>query len=266
MASSSAAPNITPDCVAPCPPGQYTLDYSSTQNVWEPQGNVPGNGGACVNDAGGHCYIDGYMWYMCGEGATAATLYYWGKPTFSYSNGAWFSDPHTSTYWNNSYARAYMMYLATQSNPPSFGTSPGELHYHAYPFAETHIPDLRDVLNWEASGHNTGNWSSYFYAALWYNTFNQSQLFSDVRQDLWYSGVPAVVVLNAQKLPNWKDNGSVTSHAIAIIGYDAYNFTYIDTCGYGCSNNGYSNGVYTASQSTVYNAIQGDNSTGALIW
>ena len=89
-------PGPTPNCIAPCPPGSYTLDYSSTQNIWEPQGHNPNTGG-CTYDAGGNCYTDDYMWKLCGPGSTDVALYYWNKPVFSYSSGAWFSDPHTST-------------------------------------------------------------------------------------------------------------------------------------------------------------------------
>jgi hypothetical protein len=124
---------------------------------------------------------------------------------------------------------------------------------------------MRDTLNWEASGH-AGNWSTYYYTALWYNQVSQSQLLTYVQNDVGINHVPAVVDINAQRLPNWHNNGGVTSHWIAIIGYSSTStYTYIDTCGVGCNNNGSANGVYTVSQSTLYTAMQQNNGTGAVI-
>lgn len=262
--SSTATQGVQPECGSPCIPSTYTLSYSSTQSVREPLGSVPGTYN-CTNDAGGHCYVDLYMWGLCGPGATTVALYYWNRPVFSYSNGSWFSDPHTSTYWNNTDGRAYLMYLATQSYPPSF-ISAGEETYFGYSSDITYNTDVRDTLNWEASGH-AGNWSTYFYVYLSYNGLSASTLNADTTVDIAVYHAPVVVDLNAQRLPNWTNNNGVTSHFVSIIGYNNVNgtYTYIDTCGQGCNNKGSSNGVYTVSQSTLYTAIEQNNGNGAVI-
>jgi hypothetical protein len=268
-AAATGPQTIVPECLVPCPQPAKVLDYSSVQHVDEPQGSVPGTNN-CVYDNGSYCYVDKYMWGLCGPGATAVTLYYWNQPTLSYPTKT-YSDPHTSTTWNSSVGRSYIMYLATQTNPPAWNGSPGEEAYHAYPGDETYVPDVATTLNWEASGHT--NDTNYFYAVLWYNQFNQGQLHSDIVQDIWYSDAPVAVDVNAQLLPNWTNNNGQTHHFITIVGYDdGYNngngpqYYYMDTCGYGCNNKGSSNGVYEVSQATMYNAIENNGGTGAIIW
>jgi hypothetical protein len=55
------------------------------------------------------------------------------------------------------------------------------------------------------------------------------------------------------------------SHYVAIIGYNNTNstYTYLDTCGTECGSNGY--GLFTVSQSQLYNGIINNNGNGSLV-
>jgi hypothetical protein len=107
----------------------------------------------------------------------------------------------------------------------------------------------------------------------------QATLLNDVESDVGVSHVPVLVEVNSQMLyPNWPNNGGLTKHAIAIIGYDVTSatYTYVDTCGSG-DNLGYGTGCgakmqqqhYRISQSTMWAAIDNvpyDPSTGDGGW
>lgn len=248
----SACPTIAG--LACATPASWTLDTSVMGLTREP----PPSG----TDAAGHSYTDGYMSNFCAEGATDVALYRWNAKSNNWPAGN-FSTPHATTYWNNSYNRSYLMYLATQAYPPSF-ISAGEVTWSTYPYAYTQTADLRDTLNWEASGHNTSNWSTYFYIWVKYGNLSLSQLSSDVMSDIYNSQVPLVAVVNTSYLPSW--NHGPISHAIAIVGYNnvAGTYTYVETCGPQCGSLGW--GVYTISQSQLYNAIENNGSSGALVW
>jgi len=74
-----------------------------------------------------------------------------------------------------------------------------------------------------------------------------------------------VVGVNAQYLPNWSTNHMV-SHYVAIIGYSntSGTYTYLDTCGPECGSAGY--GMFTISQSQLYNGIENNNGNGSIVW
>ncbi|MGH2486451.1 MAG: hypothetical protein ACRDHE_10605 [Ktedonobacterales bacterium] len=242
-------------------PSTYTLSDTVTPNTWEPEGYG--------YDSSNTYYTDNYYWLFRGEGASTNALAYWGQPGNSKGIHQ-YTDPHTTTTWNDTYNRSYLMYLATQSTPPSFG-SPGEFAFGTYSNVNgqtqgtTHTTDLRDTLNWEASGHNSSTWSTYFYAIVWAANLSQSNLFTDIQTDVYNAGVPVVVDVNTAYLLNWAGTGKSLSHYVAIIGYSGSStYTYIDTCGVHCGSNGH--GVYTVTQSQLYNGIENNAGNGSITW
>jgi hypothetical protein len=127
------------------PGSQYNLNFSPAQYVMEP----PYTG----TDSAEHGYTDEYFWNECGPGASTATLGYFSAVNLNRGTGT-YSDPHATTTWNNTDDASYIQYVATQSYPPAF-TSAGEMTYQGYPSAYAALNDVRDVLNWEGSGHST---------------------------------------------------------------------------------------------------------------
>lgn len=272
--SQPSSAQVTPYCVDPCPPSAFTLNYSTTQNVMEPgDGNanayplphLNAPGGSSL-DYAGNPYLDGNMFNLCGPGAADNALYYWPAPpnalgTHTYtdrSNGV-------SATWGSDRYRSYMMRLAWDIQPP--GWTPGMMDSTANPSWGVTLYNMRDGLNWEASGENTGTWSNYFYAIRWWGDsgVNGSTLHSDLVADVWAqggSGVGVVAEVNARLLPNWSGSG-LTKHFITIIGYaDGYNggqgplYYYLDSCGNvtGCGSNTNA-GLQHVSQSQMWNAI-----------
>lgn len=251
-------PNVVPNVI--CPIYDTQLYTGVTGQTIEPYGYGP--------DVAGYNYSDLYMWNLCAEGATTNALYYWGIGINSHGRQS-YGDPHTTTTWDDTHNRSYLMYLATQTKPPSFG-SPGEFAYGPYPSGTTYQGDIRDTLNWEASGH-ASNWSTYYYYLTWSSSITStSQLYGDISGDIYNDGKAVVADVNAKYLPDWNTGGKTVNHEIAIVGYNDYNntYTYIDTCDKPCGSIGA--GVYTINQTTLYNAIK-DNpysggQTGNLIW
>lgn len=252
LAYKIGRPGATP---VPYTSSAYALNYNPAQSVFEP----PYTG----SDAAGHSYTDEYMWNLCGPGATTATLGYWSNPNLNIG-GHTYTDPHTSTYWNNSNYRSYIMYIATQTDPPYY-TSPGEETYQTYPSAYASFDDVRDALNWEASGHSSG-WFNYFYTVVGASSLTLSNLQSDVQNDILNAQVPLIVSVNDGYLPDWP-SGSHTSHFVTIIGYNntADFFTYAETCGsVSCGTQG--TGIWTVNQQQLFNGIENDNGNGGIIW
>ena len=127
--------------------------------------------------------------------------------------------------------------------------------------------DVRDALNWEASGRNTSTWSNYFYLAVTPGNLSASQLHTYVKSDLYNSQVPLIVSVNENVLPDW--SGSSGSHLIAITGYDdnAGTYTYSETCdrtGVACNTQVV--GHYNIGQQLLYSGIQNDNGNGGIVW
>lgn len=260
--NGTASSPMSPQCT---PPSIYQLNDSVSQYIEEPL--------AQGTDGQGTAYTDTYMWYLCGPGATTVALSYWSSVNIDRGNG-YYSDPHITLYWLNvPHLRPYMMYIAYQSYAPSY-TSPGEETYYAYnpnggDDANTFNADLVNDLNWEASGENRSDWSSYFYLLV-APGLSLSTLQTDVQDDVYLSQVPPAVSVDDGYLPDWQKSGYRNgSHDVAIIGYNQSTdmFTYIETCGtgqWGCETE--NTGAWTVSESTMLNAINNDSGNGALVW
>lgn len=240
------------------------LSTSVVQNTLEPWGTTPGTNN-CTNDDASppHCYVDKNFWGLCGPGAVANALQYWGKSINTYPAGTYtepsYSVYHSTTYWTSSdHNRSYIMYIADQTFPPSFGTA-GLPDYSTYPTGGSALTDVRDVLNWEASGHNTNNWSTYFYARVSSSGLTASTLHTDIYDDI-SQGYPVVAEVITKDLPNWP-SGSNAIHYITVIGYSDPSgvYYYTDTCSKGCGslNDG---GINTIAQSQLLTAITDYNS------
>jgi hypothetical protein len=243
-----------PDCVAPC--SFNYLDQSAVRNILEPRGDQRQYGGSYSSSDG----LDKYMWKMCGPGATAAALVYWGAPVFGY--GPWtINDGHASSYWDHGdgHGRPYILYLAKQS--PEFSPA-GLLSYSGYLNADTFATRISTALNHEA---NTTFFVTYLLSR---GDYNQTSFHDDIQSDI-DGNVAPIVGVNAQYLPNWTQQNGVTGHYIAIVGYDdARNtWTYMDTCGPGCNSpSNQPAGIYTVDQATMWNAETNNNGNGSLIW
>lgn len=269
----ASSPNITF-------PQSDTLNYSVSGQTYEPP--------PTSTDAAGNSYNDGYYGNFCAAGASTVTLSYWSILTHAGAQGGaanWaggqnlpFTEPSSATrrittYWNDGNLRAYLMYLAEQVLVSGWKI-PGEVTFQTYPSAYTATGDIVNTLNWEAAKHGS-NWQSYFYGQVAAGSLSQSQLNSDIMSDIYGDGQggqvsPVIAITNTGYLPSWSVGGII--HAIAIIGYNNLNqtYTYVETCGGPrtqggtCGSNG--QGVYTISQSALYNAIQNANGNGAIVW
>jgi hypothetical protein len=245
------------------------LNSSVTQYVVEPEGSDKDDNSPRLS------FTDGNYWNFCTAGAVAATMWYWNSTYVTGTAANSYIEPtsastRVSTYWTSSdydggsnyyytEGRNYLMYIAENVSPPSFSTA-GEVTFSGSNVYGT-LVDMRDALNWEASGRNTGTWSTYFYATLLAGSLSQTSLHNDIVVDTSYYNAPVVVITKTSGLsPNWS-NGTVI-HAVSVIGYDdtAQTYTYLDTCGKNCgaSQNG---GIYTVDQTTLYNGIQAAGST-----
>ena len=276
LTAADVLPSSVPSAGNAGTPTIVLLNIGVAQNVLEALGANCNPNGTCTDDAG-HSYVDGYFWNFCGPGSANVALYYWTGSTSSYPAGTYtepsYAPYHSTTYWTSGdHSRSYEMYLAMQVLPPSFAT-PGLPTFYAYPQAGTTLPDLRDTLNWEASGHNSSTWSTYFYALQPDDsTLTPSVLHADVTWDIATSHAPIVPDVNAPDLPNWstwKANhpGHKLIHNVTIIGYDdlSGNYYYTDTCGKQCGSNNDA-GINTVSQATMYQAIMDAGAQGGYAW
>lgn len=253
-------------------PSHFTLATTPSQ-VAEPYGSG-------YYDDHHHSYRDDNYWRFCGPGSATVTAYYWSNVNVLGWPAGNFTEPNgthqTKTYWAASdtggsidtsegfatIGRSYLMYMAEQVNPPNF-LVPGIVTFNAYPTtAGASMPDTRDGLNWEISGHNQSLWQNYYY--VWQpnsgSRFTAANLLTDVEYCVYYDGTSVLVAVDTAYLPNW---GISLAHAITIIGYDnvAGTYTYIDTCASRCRTGGGSQntGTYTATQTAMWHAL---SSTG----
>ena len=189
--------------------------------------------------------------------------FYW--PLTSYTEPTTSGVRVTTSWKDGTYAdqgRGYMMFLAEQVNPPSF-TSPGLVSFTKTVGSDgasvtgSSLGDAALVLNWESSGQTTEK--GYFTNA---GKPKQSVFNADLSQEIGVYGVPAYVAVNTATLPNWA--GHSVPHAIAVVGYDASNYYYVDTCwkstrcGYGNPTlTGTRPGTWAISKSTLYGALIG---------
>ena len=123
-----------------------------------------------------------------------------------------------------------------------------------------------NTLNWEYSGENKQTFNNpAFYGQVAAGNLSQSQLNADVVSDIYFDSSPVIAITDTGYLPSWSVGGII--HAIAIIGYNnvSQTYTYVETCGSdGCGSIG--QGVYTISQSALYNGIENASGNGALVW
>ncbi|HSQ64426.1 MAG TPA: C39 family peptidase [Polyangiaceae bacterium] len=241
-----------------------TLDTTIVTQIVEPEG-----GG---KDDSGNSFTDKNYWNFCMPGAATVALYYflpkdvtsWPAGNFKEPMNAPSTIPSAGTYWKSSDSvngyttkgRAYLMHLAEQVKPPSFGTA-GLVDFSSYPTTGANLVDVRDVLNWEASGH-AQNWSTYFYSVVYAKGLTLTKLHDDVKKTI-DGGHAVVVAADTGYLPNWSRS---LSHAITIVGYDDVKatFHYTDTCGVHCngSSKAKNGGLWTIAQKTMLDAVVAD--------
>jgi hypothetical protein len=255
--------HIEPACVAPCTqyPTLSSLDTSVVERTLEP--------GSSGTDAAGKVYADRNMPHLCGPGAAANTLYFWGnyvpaagklagRGAAALSGGVYRTDTANGvmTYWDNQYNRSYLLYLAWEAQVPGWPHK-GMMGTHD-PSEGVTLYGMRDTLNWEASRSSQATWKQYFYTLVWWDQSSSTELHRAVQDDIANSRVPVVAEVNARLLPNWPSAGAPIKHYITIVGYDDVQGTYdyTDTCGHstGCGSKE-DGGVHTVSQAQMWAAI-----------
>lgn len=255
-------------CTVDCPPSSVELSPYNVELTMEPgDGQHLNDPNGSALDAALNPYLDSNMFNLCGPGAADNALFYWPAPPNALGNHLYTDRSNgVQSTWGSSRYRSYMMRLAWDIQPP--GWTPGMMDSAHNPSYGVTLYDMRDGLNWEASGENTSTWSNYFYAIRWWGDsgVTQSTLHSDVVADTWNgggNGVGVVAEVDAHKLSNWGTASFVTKHFITIIGYaDGYNnglgpqYYYTDTCGNvtGCGSNSNA-GIQIISQSAMWTAI-----------
>lgn len=257
-ASDDAAPD------AALPPGM--LDTSVVSQIVEPEGDG--------KDDASHSFTDKNYWNFCMPGAATVALYYflpsnvtaWPAGNFREPSNAPSSIPSAGTYWEpdekvngyHTYGRAYLMYLAEQVKPPSYAAA-GMASFTSYPTTGATLVDVRDAMNWEASGH-ASNYASFFYSIVSSKGLTTTTLHADVKKTI-DGGHAVVAAVDTGYLPNWSRS---LSHAITIVGYDdaATTYKYTDTCGTHCNGSSKSKngGVWTIAQTALFNGIESDAS------
>jgi hypothetical protein len=265
-AADDAAPDASDDAAVEAeagpPPGM--LDTTVTSQIVEPEG-----GG---KDDASHSFTDKNYWNFCMPGAVTVALYYflpnnvtgWTAGYFKEPSNAPSTIPSSGTYWKSdekvngyhTYGRAYLMHLAEQVKPPSYGSA-GMVSFASYPTTGANLVDARDALNWEASGHASG-WSTFFYSIVSSKGLTASKLHADVTKTI-DGGHAVVVAADTGYLPNWSRS---LSHAITVVGYDdkASTYKYTDTCGVHCNGSAKAKngGVWTIGQTKLFDAIVAD--------
>jgi hypothetical protein len=240
------------------------LDTTVVAQIVEPEGSGKDDGGASFTDKN--------YWNFCMPGAATVALYHflpknvtaWPAASFKEPKNQPSTIPAAGTYWESdekvngyhTYGRSYLMYLAEEVKPPSYGTA-GMANFSTYPSTGANMTDLRDALNWEASGH-AKDYATFFYSIVSASGLTQATLHADVTKTI-DGGHAVVVAADTGLLPNWSRS---LSHAITVVGYDdkASTYKYTDTCGVRCNGSSKSKngGVWTISQVGLYNAIKAD--------
>jgi len=245
-------------------PSSVLLPYAITAHIVEPDR-------IGYDDSSPRKYYDDRnYWNFCAPGAATVAAYYFGQRSMGMTGT--FHEPYgphvTYTHWNesdrdtdgyNAYARAYLLYMAEQVRPPTFGR-PGIDDFDDYPTRGGSTESVRDALNWEITDQGMiSNWASFFYT-IQPNTgsrFSLAHLNADVVSDVYGNDAAVVVSVDADYLPNWRDLARPLYHSITVIGYDndADTYTYVDTCGVNCGSNS-NGGLHTISQKQLFKAIQ----------
>jgi len=261
----------------------HQLVTSYTSKLVEPEG---GNNFAEKDDAS-TSYVDRNYWNYCGPGAATAAFYYWNPTAVTNKAAGSFIEPTTattrvSTYWdqsdsdfNGSYAtnaRNYLMWMAEYVDPPSYGTR-GAICFTCSPVGAG-LSDLRDALNWEASGENPNTWTNFFYYKVMPS--GETSLHDKVGTDIVDWGLAVLVDVRTKYfdetpspgqwefLPNWTTS---VDHSIAIVGIDDNasppTYTYVDTCGKHCGSTS-NGGTHVVSQHNMFQAI--DELGFGIVW
>lgn len=244
--------NVLPvSCVQPCYryPDSNTLDTSTVALTLEP--------GSTGTDAAGHDYRDHNMTRLCGPGAAANTVAFWNDDIHR-AGRASFADPAggVTTTWDGDHNRSYLLSLAWQTSVPT-APHPGMMDTHDPSWGVT-LYAMRDTLNWEASGHDTSGWRTFFYTLTFWDQSSGSDFHARVVDDLANARAPVVPEVNARLLPNWPHDGDPIFHFITIVGYDdvAGLYYYTDSCGHstgcGAKTDG---GVNSIGQAQLWAAI-----------
>jgi len=173
---------------------QPLLTYPSSATLATTPSRVAEPYGSGYYDDLHHSYTDDNYWNFCGAGGATVTAYYWSTVNVLGWPAGYFKEPYgphqSNTYWAASdtggsgdtsegfstIGRSYLMYMAEQVKPPSFST-PGIDQFGAYPTIGATLPDARDGINWEISGHNVSLWKNYYYIV---QPNSGSRFFSDL--------------------------------------------------------------------------------------
>lgn len=137
--------------------------------------------------------------------------------------------------------------------------------YKVYPDAASTFTDVRDALNWEASGEKS-TFATFHYVDDFVGNINEDTFKNDVYQDIYVSRIPLIIDVNDKYLKDWI-NPPGTAHFITILGFNFNNntMTYDETCGQvSCNTQGI--GIYVTSIDTLWNAMVNDNGNGGIIW
>lgn len=254
-------------------PAAMTLNTGVTGMLVETQGNQ--------YDDQHHAFLDDNYFRFCAAGGATVAAYYW-QPTYLTARvGASYTEPYgphmTTTYWRaadtgtasdtgNGYAtqgRGYEMYMAEQVLPPSF-SRPGVVNFDSFPTTGGSLPDTRDAINWEQTGH-ASDWQTWAFYVFHSGAGTQSELVANVKNDIYWYSAPVVVDVNTDvtilgttyRLPNWTRN---VAHTITIVGWNdtTGTFVYLDTCGVLCNGSAgaHNGGTYSVSYATMFKLIQ----------
>lgn len=245
------AGDTPPSCPSPCTvyPSSFLLDTSVVAQTLEPA--------KVGKDAAGHAYQDHNMSKLCGPGAAANALYFWGLTPQQAPSGP-YTDPSDSvtTTWDADHNRAYIAYLAWRTQIPGWPQA-GMMDQHD-PSRGVTLYGMRDGLNWEAARHDAAHWHDYFYTVVWWNQSSADEFHHAVVDDIASAHVPVIAEVNARLLPNWSPKGQPISHFVTIVGYDDVNGTYVytDSCGAstGCGSLK-DGGTTTVAQAQMWAAI-----------
>jgi hypothetical protein len=260
-------------------PASAKLDTRWTSRIQEP----PPKG----KDDHDVAYFDSTYAVLCGPGAATVVLYYWSN---SYGNvttkSGTFTEPvnigkswRASTFWvardEGGYGRGMIMYIAMEAWPEqnknkSWWSRPGLMNWSNRP-PSTEVPNMVDLLNWEASGHQG---VSYFYVSTPSSELTQQTLLDHVHSDI-NAGVPVLIAAAASNgtvaLPNWSVTSRIshsTNHFVTVVGYDDRAGTYdvMDTCGYHCNTLDERGSVRSIRQIDLFTLIMAESDADGIIW
>jgi hypothetical protein len=259
-------------------PAAAALDTRWTGLIQEP----PRTG---VDDKG-VAYTDYNYSLFCGAGTAAVVLYYWPASRSAVTTrSGYFIEPvnlgtnrYARTYWNaqdaGGYARGMILHLAVAEWPApnrnqTWWSRPGLMNWDAHP-PSTHVQNLVDGINWEASG---GSRLNYFYVIVPASQLTAAALLDHVHADI-AMGVPIVIAARTSdgmhSLPFWrvKSTASAVNHFVTVVGYDDTAGTYavMDTCGITCNDRNMRAGVRTMSQSALFALIQAEPDDDGIMW